>query len=89
VVYTAATVDRQIEAALAHETMLANIVRQLALQTETAGRSPPPILAAAQGGAYRPLVERWLRGAAATRGAPFGLEAADWLRLHKTDAGWL
>lgn len=83
------TLDRQIEAALAHGTMIANIVRQFTLQTETAGRRPTPLLAAAQAGAHRPLVERWLRGTASTRGAPFGLAAADWLRLHRTDAGWL
>ncbi len=78
---TTSTLDRQLAAILCHPTMLANMVRQFELQAETAGiRSP--LLAAAGGGDPQALFEALLRGAAAAKGAPFGLAAAETMRLH-------
>lgn len=80
---TTSTLERQIAAILCHPTMLANIVRQFELQAETAGIAPP-LLAAAVEGDPRPLFEALLRGAAAAKGAHFGLAAAETMRLHRS-----
>lgn len=80
---TTSVLERHIEAVMCHRTPLANIARQLALQARTAGVSPA-LVARAEGGEPRPLVEAALRHAAARRGAPFGLAAAEWLRLRRS-----
>ncbi len=80
---TAAVLDRQVAAVLAHPTMLANILNQLALQARTAGADPAPFAAAAAD--PRPLVAAMLARAAAARGAPFGLAAGEWLRRARSE----
>ena len=81
---TSAVLDTQLEAILCHKTMLANIVRQFALQAKTAGIASP-LIAEAGAGDHRPLFKTLLRRAAAAKGAPFGLAAADAMRLHRFD----
>jgi LmbE family N-acetylglucosaminyl deacetylase len=79
---TAATLGLQIEAILHHRTPLANIAHQMTLLARTAaGRAP--LAEAALSGDPRPLVEALLTDTAARRGAPFGLRAAEWLRLYR------
>jgi LmbE family N-acetylglucosaminyl deacetylase len=81
---TASVLETQLQAILCHETMLANIAQQLALQARTAGLAPN-LVSRAVAGEHRPLFEALLRRAAALKGAPFGLSAAEVLRLHRAD----
>jgi LmbE family N-acetylglucosaminyl deacetylase len=73
---TATTVRRQLAAILCHRTMLDNIARQFAIQAETAGLSSSPISNAA-------LLEARLAEAVSMKGKPFGLRAAETMRLHR------
>lgn len=86
---TSGVIGTQMAALRCHATPIANMARQYALQAETAGRSQAEtdrVLADPAGA----LCAR-MRSAAAERGQPFGLAAADYLRLHRTrfagDAG--
>jgi LmbE family N-acetylglucosaminyl deacetylase len=81
---TSAVLDAQLEAILCHKTMLANIARQFALQAKTAGIASP-VIAKARAGDHRPLFNALLKRAAAAKGAPFGLAAAETMRLHRFD----
>lgn len=81
---TSAVLERQLEAILCHKTMLTNIVRQFALQSATAG-TRDPLLEAAEKGAHAPLFSSILRRSAAAKGKPFGLAAAEVLRLSRAD----
>lgn len=76
------TLERQIDAVLAHPTMFANILRQLTLQAWTAGAGSR-LLDQAQNDP-RPLVEAMMRRAAAGKGAPYGLALAETLRRSRT-----
>jgi LmbE family N-acetylglucosaminyl deacetylase len=78
------TVDRQLDAILAHRTMLQNIVRQLSLQARTAGVTSGLVEGALKGD-HRPLFETLLKRALGAHGAPFGLAAALPMRLHAAD----
>ena len=82
VIDTTSVRERQLQAILCHATPLANIARQFALQAGTAGVASD-LIARADAGDVRPLVETLFLAAAAARGAPFGLDAADWLRCHR------
>lgn len=74
------TLDRKIDAALAHEVMLRNFVHQLRLQARTGGWRVP-LLDAAQDGDLRPLAELLVRGAAERTGAEHGVAAAEEFRV--------
>jgi LmbE family N-acetylglucosaminyl deacetylase len=80
VVDIATTLERKLDAALAHDTMLRNLVHQLRLQAATGGFRVP-LLDEAQdgdlGAALRPL----LRDAAARTGARHGVGAAEEFRV--------
>ncbi len=76
---TTTALARQVDAVLANPTMLGNTVRQLAMQARTVGVQAP-LVERALGGESRPLVETLVREAAAAKGAPFGLAAAETLR---------
>jgi LmbE family N-acetylglucosaminyl deacetylase len=80
VVDTASVIDRQMQAVACHATPIANMAHQAALQARTAGWTEDRIAALTADPAAA-LTAR-LRAAAAERGAPFGLAAADWLRCH-------
>jgi LmbE family N-acetylglucosaminyl deacetylase len=81
---TTSVLETQLEAILCHKTMLSNIARQLSLQARTAGLEPS-LISNAVSGAHRPLFETLLRRAASAKGAPFGIQAAEVLRLHRAD----
>jgi LmbE family N-acetylglucosaminyl deacetylase len=78
----ATTIDRQVDAVLAHPTMLANILRQLRLQARTAGAASPLLARADED--PRPFVAAMMRRAAASKGAPYGLALAETLRRSRT-----
>lgn len=78
----ATVVERQVEAVLSHPTMLGNIVRQLTLQARTAG-AEAPLVDLARTGDPRPLAQAIVRRGAAAKGAPYGLAAAETLRLAR------
>lgn len=78
---TSATLSRQMQAVACHATPIANMARQYALQAETAGR-PRPETEAAIADPANALCAR-LRDAARRKGQPFGLPAAEYLRLHR------
>lgn len=75
-----ATIDAKVDAASAHQTMIANIVHQLRLQART-GRHTIPELEEAADGELRPLVDRLLRSEAMITGARHGLSFAEEFRV--------
>lgn len=81
---TTSVLDKQLEAILCHQTPLANMARQFTLQARTAGIDTA-LIARAEAGEHRPLFERLLKRWAAAKGAPFGLAAAERLRLNRAD----
>lgn len=81
---TSTTVERQLAAILCHRTMLENISRQFALQARTLGVSLPLINSACEKDP-RPLFETLLAQAASVKAKPFGLRAAETMRLHRTE----
>jgi len=76
------TLGRQVEAILAHPTMLANILRQHRLQARTAQADSATLDAAAADPA--PLVAAMMARAGARKGAPYGVAFAETLRLSRT-----
>jgi LmbE family N-acetylglucosaminyl deacetylase len=81
VVDTSPALERQERAVRVHATPLANMARQFALQARTAGWPEERIAAVlADPGA---AVAARLRAAAAEKGQPFGLAAAEYLRCHR------
>jgi LmbE family N-acetylglucosaminyl deacetylase len=76
---TLGVLERHLDALLCHRTMLANMVHQMALEADTLGRRSA-LLDQAAAGDLRPLFETLLAEAAAARGEPFGLRAAETLR---------
>lgn len=76
----AATLDRKVEAVLAHDTMMRNLVHQLRLQARTAGHRIP-VLDDAQHGPLRPVLEPLIRQGAATTGSPHDLAYAEQFRV--------
>lgn len=82
VVDTASVLDLQMQAVRCHATPIANMAAQFALQARTAGWDEARIAAAtADPGAG---LETRLRAAAAEKGRPCGLAAAEHLRCHRS-----
>jgi LmbE family N-acetylglucosaminyl deacetylase len=73
----------QKQAIMCHETMLANIARQLALQAKTAGKSFDVILQAAQGD-FSAMVDDMVNANAKSKGKQFTLASAEYLRLSRS-----
>jgi LmbE family N-acetylglucosaminyl deacetylase len=76
----AKTIEANIEAALAHRTMLGHFVHQLQLQARTAGHSIEALESAATGD-LRPLMTRLLSGGARAAGRRHGLPMAEEFRV--------
>lgn len=74
------TLDRKVDAALAHETMLRHYVNQLRLQARTGGHAIAQ-LERAQEGDLRPFMEPLIRGGAQAAGRRHGLPAAEEFRV--------
>jgi LmbE family N-acetylglucosaminyl deacetylase len=81
VIDIADVLERKIEAALAHETMLRNAVHQIRLQAETGGWDIPMLDDIAAGGPLRPFVEMMLNSLAGRVGRAHGLSAAEEFRV--------
>jgi LmbE family N-acetylglucosaminyl deacetylase len=75
-----AALDRKIEAVLAHDTMMRNLVHQLRLQARTAGHRLPA-LEDAQHGPLRALLGPLVRHGAATTGRSHDLAYAEQFRV--------
>lgn len=73
----------QKQAIMCHQTMLANIARQLALQAKTAGVFSEVILRATEG-EFTALVDFLADANAHVKGEPFSLAAAEYMRLSRT-----
>lgn len=78
---TSPVIELQMQALACHPTPIANMAAQYALQAVTAGRPRAETLAVLAD-PISSLCTR-LRRAAATKGKPFGLHAAEYLRLHR------
>jgi hypothetical protein len=76
----ASTLERKVDAALAHDTMLRHYVNQLRLQARTGGHEIAE-LERAQNGDLRPFMEPLLRGGAQVTGRRHGLPAAEEFRV--------
>ena len=72
----------QRQAIMCHQTMLANIAQQMALQAKTAGVSSNVILRATQGD-YAALIDGLLMSGAAAKGQSFNLAAAEYMRCSR------
>jgi LmbE family N-acetylglucosaminyl deacetylase len=75
------TLDRKVDAACRHTTMMTNLARQLVLQARTGGWDLPHIEEILSSGDVRPLVEPFVRGTAERAGARHGLVAAEEFRV--------
>jgi LmbE family N-acetylglucosaminyl deacetylase len=73
--------DRKIDAALRHRTMLRNFVSQLRLQAQTGGWTVDMLDEIAAGGDLAPLMNMLLRGGARQVGQRHGLAAAEEFRV--------
>lgn len=80
---TSDAIETQLRAVCCHATPIANMAAQYALQAATAGR-PQPETDHVLADPAAALCAR-LRRAAGAKGKPFGLEAAEYLRLHRTE----
>lgn len=81
VVDISGTLERKIDAACCHRTMLTNYANQLVLQARTGGWRLPPAEAVLEGGDIRSLMEPMLRAGAARTGARHGVAAAEEFRV--------
>jgi LmbE family N-acetylglucosaminyl deacetylase len=81
VVDISATLDRKIEAACCHRTMMLNFFNQLRLQADTGGWSIPAIDDALAAGRVDVLLPRLLRSASERLGAEYGTGAAEEFRV--------
>ena len=79
---TSDVIETQMQAVGCHATPIANMAAQYALQAATAGR-PQAETDRALADPAEALCIR-LRASAASKGQPFGLAAAEYLRLHRT-----
>jgi hypothetical protein len=75
-------IDTQADAVLAHETMLANVLRQYRLQALTASADLREIEAAQTNPG--PIVQAMIRTSAAGKGTPYGLGYGEFLRRSRT-----
>ena len=75
-------IETQMQAVACHATPIANMAAQYALQAATAGRPRQETdqALADPAGAFCAR----LRASAAAKGQPFGLAAAEYLRLHRS-----
>ena len=81
VVDISATLDRKVDAACAHTTMLTHYAHQLSLQANTGGWALPPAEQVVATGDVRPFIEPLLRAGAARTGELHGLPAAEEFRV--------
>lgn len=81
VVDIGATIDRKVDAACAHVTMMRNFANQLCLQARTGGWELPIAEEVLTSGDVRPLVEPLVRAAATRTGEPHQLAAAEAFRV--------
>lgn len=81
VIDIAAVLDRKVEAALCHQTMLRNYANQLRLQARTGGWSVPMLDEIKSGADLRPFVEMFVRGSSRQIGLRHGLVAAEEFRV--------
>lgn len=81
VVDISATLDRKIEAACCHRTMLTNYANQLRLQARTGGWRLPVAETVLHTGDIRPLMEPLVRASAERTGARHGVAAAEEFRV--------
>ncbi len=81
VVDISGALDRKVDAACTHRTMLRNFAHQLRLQADTGGWDLPVADDVVASGDVRPLVEPLLRAAAARVGASHGVGAAEEFRV--------
>lgn len=72
----------QAQAIMCHQTMMANIAQQMALQAKTAGVTSEAILRATQGD-YGALIDSILISVAVAKGRPFNLASAEYLRSSR------
>jgi len=75
------TLDRKIEAACQHTTMMTNFANQLCLQAHTGGWRLPLAEEVLATGNIRPMIEPMLRAGAAATGRAHGLAAAEEFRV--------
>lgn len=75
--------DRKVEAARAHPTMLTNFLNQLLLQARTGGWRIPPLEEALAAGDPGRVIDPMLRLHAAAVGRRWGLDAAEELRVSR------
>lgn len=73
--------ERKLEAALSHETMLRNFANQLRLQATSGGWEVPMLDRISAGGPLRPFVELIVRGGALAIGHKHGVAAAEEFRV--------
>ena len=81
VVDISATLDRKIEAACCHRTMMLNFFNQLRLQADTGGWTIPAVDDALDAGSIEELLPLLLRSASDGLGAKYGLGAAEEFRV--------
>jgi LmbE family N-acetylglucosaminyl deacetylase len=81
VIDIAPVLERKLEAALCHQTMLRNYVNQVRMQARTGGWALPILDEVAAGGDLRPFVEMLIRGGAREVGQRHGLDAAEEFRV--------
>jgi len=81
VIDTSTTLDRKIEAACCHRTMMRNFLNQLRLQAHTGGWSLPAVEDALATDSVDELLSRLLRSGASRTGAEYGLAAAEEFRV--------
>ena len=80
VVDITATLDRKVEAACCHRTMMLNFFHQLLLQAETGGWSLPPVAEALERGEVDELLPLLVRASSEAVGGRHGLGAAEEFR---------
>lgn len=81
VIDIAPVLERKLNAALCHQTMLRNYVNQVRMQARTGGWSLPLLDDVAAGGDLRPFVEMLIRGGARQVGQRHDLDAAEEFRV--------
>jgi LmbE family N-acetylglucosaminyl deacetylase len=81
VIDISATLDRKVEAACAHRTMMTNYANQLRMQAATGGWDLPLAEQVLATGDVRPLMEPLVRGGATRTGALYGVAAAEEFRV--------
>jgi hypothetical protein len=81
VVDISTTLDRKVDAACTHATMMRNYANQLCLQARTGGWDLPLAEQAVASGDVRPFLEPLVRAGSARTGERYGLGAAEEFRI--------